>query len=445
MKRLLLILAILVLCTQSGLVAQTFTLYTHDNSGIAYNAVYCIFADHNGVIWFGGQKSAATGVANVSTFNPATNTWKIYEQAELALPEDRVYYIAEDTAQNLWFCTHYGFSVLRSTGTAELIAFTDGKYSRTVKTDARGKVYLSIRENTRADSRIYVSSDFGATWPEQWDMAALGYTLTQAQARPEIYDLRDDSRGWEWLCTYYGVSYKEPGANYKSIAAIEGEYTYAMTIDKNNHVWVSEYNTPQIHEILPDLTIVNHTAATLPPLASKVEDLEADRNGHIWCALNGGGLLEIKPDGSYTQYTAASTSGAIPEDILTHLEIINDEIWVSTSASGILRISGAISSVEAPNTAQPRDFTLQPNSPNPFNPSTRIRYHLQKAAEVNLAVYDLQGRLIRTLASGRQNAGEHLQTWDGRDENGSSVASGVYICVLNASGRIATQKMTLLK
>jgi streptogramin lyase len=445
MKKVLLVLVFLLLSSLSGAFAQTFTLYTQDNSGIAYNAVYCIDVDRNGVIWFGGQKSAATGVANVSTFNPATNTWKVYQQVDLALPEDRVYYIAEDTAGNLWFCTHYGFSVLRTNGTAEPIAFTDGKYSRTVQSDARGKVYLSIRENTRADSRIYVSSDFGTTWPEQWDMAALGYALTQAQARPEIYDLRDDSRGWEWLCTYYGVSYKEPGAGYKSIAAIESQYTYAMTIDKNDHVWVSEYNTPQLHEILPDLSIVSHTAATIPPLASKIEDLEADRNGHIWCALNGGGLLEIKPDGTYTQYNSASTNGAIPEDILTHLEIINDEIWVSTSASGILRVRGIISNVEKEETAQPGAFTLQPNFPNPFNPSTQIRYHLQETTEINLAIYDRQGRLIRTLVSGRQNAGEHIQEWNGFDENGRSAASGVYLCVLTASGQIATQKMTLLK
>jgi choice-of-anchor B domain-containing protein len=107
----------------------------------------------------------------------------------------------------------------------------------------------------------------------------------------------------------------------------------------------------------------------------------------------------------------------------------------------------AIVSIEGPSgTGSPTlRFALHPNSPNPFNPKTEIRFDLPVAGPARLAVYSLDGRLVKTLASGRQTAGRHAVTWNGRDDGGHDVASGVYVMRLEAGPSEATRKLTLVK
>jgi len=94
----------------------------------------------------------------------------------------------------------------------------------------------------------------------------------------------------------------------------------------------------------------------------------------------------------------------------------------------------------------PRSFALHQNSPNPFNPVTTIRYDVPATGgDISLVVYDVAGRTVRTLVDGPQVPGERTATWDGTDENGARVASGVYYCRMVAPGYERTAKLTLLK
>ncbi len=93
----------------------------------------------------------------------------------------------------------------------------------------------------------------------------------------------------------------------------------------------------------------------------------------------------------------------------------------------------------------PKAITITGNSPNPFNPSTTISFSLPAPGHASLAVYDITGRKVRTLVSGLMSSGEHAVTWDGRDEAGQPVASGVYISRLTAGKHVATEKMALVR
>ncbi len=88
---------------------------------------------------------------------------------------------------------------------------------------------------------------------------------------------------------------------------------------------------------------------------------------------------------------------------------------------------------------------LDPCSPNPFNPTTSIRWFVDSTRQVSVEIYNVRGTLIRTLASRIMTAGQHSATWDGRDDQGRGVASGVYFCRLSNGVRSVTQKLTLLK
>jgi len=90
-------------------------------------------------------------------------------------------------------------------------------------------------------------------------------------------------------------------------------------------------------------------------------------------------------------------------------------------------------------------FILYQNYPNPFNPSTRIRYELPKAAYVSIVIYNSRGQQVRTLVRENKPAGYHEVRWDGRNESGVPVSSGVYVYRIHAGNVTDVKKMVLLR
>ncbi len=90
-------------------------------------------------------------------------------------------------------------------------------------------------------------------------------------------------------------------------------------------------------------------------------------------------------------------------------------------------------------------FTLRQNVPNPFNPTTRIDFELEKAGNVDLNVYDVSGRLVASLFSGHLGEGAHEVTWNGKTNNGTTAATGVYLYVLKTETGMASKRMVLLR
>jgi hypothetical protein len=116
--------------------------------------------------------------------------------------------------------------------------------------------------------------------------------------------------------------------------------------------------------------------------------------------------------------------------------VVRNDVWALNDLSDTA--TGA-----RPATA--RAAVLHPNVPNPFNPSTTITYELPAAGTVALRIHDVTGRLVRTLAHGTANAGTHTLQWDGRDDRGTRVSSGVYLLRLETTGAAQTRKLVLLK
>ncbi len=91
------------------------------------------------------------------------------------------------------------------------------------------------------------------------------------------------------------------------------------------------------------------------------------------------------------------------------------------------------------------ETTLHQNRPNPFNPSTVIPFYLSEPAHVQLSIYDVRGKRVRTLLDANRSFGKHEVMWNGRDNRGNPVSSGVYYYRLKTGQRILTKKLTLLK
>ncbi|MDZ7373910.1 MAG: Ig-like domain-containing protein [candidate division KSB1 bacterium] len=93
----------------------------------------------------------------------------------------------------------------------------------------------------------------------------------------------------------------------------------------------------------------------------------------------------------------------------------------------------------------PERLVLHPNYPNPFNPATRLRLEVPRATRVRIEVFDVRGRLVRVLADQLLEAGYREFLWDGRDDHGLEVPSGVYYCRAVCGAEVLTRKMLLLR
>jgi hypothetical protein len=102
-------------------------------------------------------------------------------------------------------------------------------------------------------------------------------------------------------------------------------------------------------------------------------------------------------------------------------------------------------SVEEAREEVPRVFAIYQNYPNPFNPETVIEYQLPRPSEVEISIFNLQGQKVATLVRKHQTAGSHKIIWDGTDESGRRVASGVYLYQLKAGKSVQVKKMLVLR
>ncbi|MFZ5515260.1 MAG: FlgD immunoglobulin-like domain containing protein [Candidatus Zhuqueibacterota bacterium] len=129
-------------------------------------------------------------------------------------------------------------------------------------------------------------------------------------------------------------------------------------------------------------------------------------------------------------------------------KFVSDSVFVKTIKpdTTVVCYSGLFSAVPLERKAiQPKDFVVHQNYPNPFNPSTEIRYSIPGDGKVEVAVFDLLGKKVATLVSERQQQGFHSVTWDGKDESGQRVSSGVYLFTIKAGDHFEMKKMIMVK
>jgi flagellar hook assembly protein FlgD len=119
--------------------------------------------------------------------------------------------------------------------------------------------------------------------------------------------------------------------------------------------------------------------------------------------------------------------------------------WINLSRNVEVVGQPGTAVTEAVGDGLPQTFTLSQNFPNPFNSSTVIRYSVPVAGAVDLAVYDLLGQRVAQLVGGRRDAGDYAVTWDGRDDRGRAVASGVYLYRLEAGDKQVTRRLALVQ
>ena len=121
---------------------------------------------------------------------------------------------------------------------------------------------------------------------------------------------------------------------------------------------------------------------------------------------------------------------------------------LNTTADDIQNLYDVVYPTEyasASDDQRPHRTTLEQNFPNPFNPTTSIRYSLAESADIELKIYDVHGRLVRDLFTGRRDSGVYEIMWNGEDGQGTLVSTGLYLCQLSSGHTSKTMKMVYLK
>jgi len=135
--------------------------------------------------------------------------------------------------------------------------------------------------------------------------------------------------------------------------------------------------------------------------------------------------------------------GSIPSnELVSNLSPLTD--WPGPDSMFVINTNVILSIDNKPDLI-PQTLSLKQNYPNPFNPETTIDYTLVKDSKVSLTVYDVLGRKIKTLVSTRQRAGNRKAVWNGRNQKGAFVGSGIYFAVLQAGDKRLSRKMMLVK
>ncbi|MDZ7401005.1 MAG: T9SS type A sorting domain-containing protein [candidate division KSB1 bacterium] len=156
-------------------------------------------------------------------------------------------------------------------------------------------------------------------------------------------------------------------------------------------------------------------------------------------------------DRDYQQITRTLIPGAGNSSQVHHYSFVDRDVMMGETYyykladvdfSGTIKFHGPII---VTLTAHPSGYLLEQNYPNPFNPTTTIAFSIRESGHVSLKIYDLQGKIVKTLIDGFSTAGAYRLSWDGTDHHGQKVVSGNYICVLKAGQFEQQRKMTFIK
>ncbi len=150
-----------------------------------------------------------------------------------------------------------------------------------------------------------------------------------------------------------------------------------------------------------------------------------------------------KPAGNAESFTVTGLNPGVTYHIA--VKTVDEAGNWSAISNIVTATTSLVLDADDDNGVTPREFRLQQNFPNPFNPTTAIDFSIPKAGFVELTILNILGERVSTLVSSYLTAGEHQVSWNGCDASGRDVASGVYLYRLQAESQSSVRKMVLMR
>lgn len=308
--------------------------------------------------------------------------WKLYTHTrDSTFVGGLTYTIVVDRNNVKWFAGIYIKSYDGKTWTNYQQYKTFAAYSGAVDND-NVKWFGTFKEG--------VWSFDGTTWTN--------YYTSNSPLKGSILSAAADQNNVKWFASNDGMIYSFDGAAWKTYGQeVTGvKYPYSLYVDRNNVLWV-------LHN--PLISFDGKTWKTWPDIKlGSLSAIALDADGYMWVAS----IYSVGEGGTLSAMKLSTGPTVVAETV-------------------------------------PVNFAITGNYPNPFNPSTTISFSLTETGRASLAVYNVTGQKVRELVSGTLPAGWHSVVWDGRDQNGKPVSSGIYISRLMMRDKVTANRMLLMK
>jgi len=309
--------------------------------------------------------------------------------------------------------------------------------------DADGKLWACCSIN----GQIHSSVNDGATWSIEVAFSGGGDLTSIMQASTGRYfatvALWDD----------FSIIRSDDASSWYPVSGLGSVRSGYDIVETGGHLYAGVEGTGGLVHRSDDLSGESWSPAPGFPTVEggvAVRSMGADADGRIYAGIareqtcNSTSVYAMHPDDGVWQQHGGIADLA---DRVTAILPLSGVVYVGTGSffGNVYRCEGpALTGV--PDPAEPQyEFMLDQNFPNPFNPSTKMRFTLPHASHASLKVFDVNGRLVCTVLDEELPAGRHEATWRAVDARGQSVGSGVYFYVLTTPEGVEHRKMLLLK
>ncbi len=449
---------------------ENYEVYNTSNSGLTDNQIFSITCSANGKILIG------TKSCGVVSFDGDTE-WESYNTSICpSLPSNGMNAIEY---HNGWIWAGTADGLAKFNNNDEWVIFPD-----------------SILANGANSVKTIAFEDDNITWigsTSSWDgsggltkMEGLNITHFTSSNSPlpseNVFCIIVDTDGSKWITTNNGVAYFDD-TNWTIYntenSALPSNEVYTTAIDAHGTVWFGTYmglasfdgtNWQEYSDIVHEISI---------------ECLAFAPDGDLWIGASSGGLGCFNGDSLIVYHPGNSD---IPDPRIKAIEFYNDTMWVGTlkglasfsdnnwytyhmNNSGLsdenitcltidptnsLKYMGhwqggisvygeSVNDIPSEPSPVPSRIALSQNYPNPFNATTRISFDLPRQCDVDFDVYNIMGQLVYSKTIEAMPVGQHSLIWNGRNNNGNNISSGVYLYKITTPQISETRKMILLK
>jgi len=446
------------------LFAQTWQNYTTENSILTTNTIKAVCQDGLGFKWFGTPDGL---------FGFNGTTWTKYQKdptAKQTLADNHVndiVYEFTSYGHEIWVATDNGISVIAINALDALtfatpyrqendnVTLTSNKITAAAVDERHTKWFGSdqgITSFSGSDWHTYQDKDYFDLYNDMINAIATAFdtiycategggvsrlryeldVITTASpidtwnfiASDSVYTVFIDSKGAKWFGTNHGVS-RFLGQDIRIFPA-----------------WIT-YTTDSVFTCVVRNGVPYDSAYAIAGggLADNfVQTICEDSNGVIWFGTRTG-LTRF--DG--TVWKTFTTSDGLAGDIVYDLTVdANNALWIATNG-GVSHYSNEPATVHSPTEAPVPAFNTVKNYPNPFNLQTTIEFTLRERTETTITIFNTRGQSVRQWFNKTLPAGKNRIQWNGTDEKGRLLASGIYLVRVNTASRGMTGKLVLTK
>ena len=452
---------------------ENWVIYNSDNSILPIVSYFCLEFDNDNTLWLG----TGSGHQGKGLFRYRGMEWKHYFTGNSEILNNLPYTVTADNRGNIWIDYLGRVTIQKYDGsswqtyTVEDSNYFNAEFTPVCNEDSnkiwqghdiillfRGKNWAGVFSDKKSMISDYVQLDAkGNLWivdangiiekydGQQWHFLtpdSIGIAFSAAEKIAFDYD---DNM---YISTDIGLI-KFDGTEWSLLPEnVIGSVIYAtFSFDPSGTLWIGTLGNGLIKYEDLQKTVYDESNSDLPD--NTIQDLDFDQAGNLWIATQDYGLIKFDKNNTWEIFNR-SNSGNSSDFLIMEMEIdINDNVWFLSEWDGlcVFREGGIIypSSITYNHQNTPSDFQLFQNYPNPFNPETTISFSIPQNGQVSVKIYNITGRLIRTLADDYRTAGSHRLTWHGRNENNIDVASGMYICQVKYQNRVLNKKLLLIK